>query len=1578
MSIQVKCQLNPFSNKITEFETETVSIKKIITKIDSKKAVNTGWRVLINDEIVTDFEQIPNDGDSVYIKLVPEGDTKDVAVGEKIAGGALSVLGVVVAALTHWTGVGAFIGATLIGTGISLLAGGIVLYNTNIPDINHKTPQKAELSPSIRGSKNQARPMESIPILFGKRRIYADLATYPYTLIDGNNQYLYQLFCAGQKDMSIDISSFKLGETNIIEYSGSKNINTILSGNDPLIELKIYSGETNLSYFTSCIHEDTINEQLRHTVTEEGLAGNIIRTTPDSTEEINVDIFFPSGLGHYNDKGDLENTGVIVNAFYKLDSDPDNSYKLIGYFNNGSNYMVGNSLKTKRFSVMKKNLPKGKYTIKVVRETEDHDSDSKYIDDVYIGSIRSIKNEAAVSEERCKQLTFISLKVKATSKLHNFVEQLNFISQSKLPVYSDMGSGPQEWIKIADSSNPASAAIYAMQGELCQQKLKSSEIDWPAFEKLYIWCKNKGYECNELVYENITVSNLLSAIASTCRAEILRINGKITVIQDVEKTGFIQMFTPRNSWDFQEKLIKASVPDALSIHFPDAESGYARQELKVYNTPSGNRTKEPEVIQELELWGVTSNIQARKLGMYNYAVSNNRPYIYQFSCDFEYMLCSKGDWIKYAGDVALAGLAQGRIAELIVEDGLVTGFVSDEELPMEEDKQYAVRIRKQDVSFAILRIANTGSTTKNVYFLNSLGKDEINEGDMFLFGYPESDSIDLIISDIQCNDELTADIIAVNYSPEIFGVDTPGFVLPEFVNRISEIPSAIDYGNVTLDEWQTFYTYNDSEEQPERPIGNGTDGSWHRLQTPNSIWFSVKTAKTIYDGEWSEPRKTNSAEISDLISGTSKEIANPDKISRLKATAEEDGISVTVGALGEGLKNNIEKILFQLNKGDDTWYEYESAGYSFFYEFDREKDGYPEYMDLQNWKVRVKAVNIYGKESFEYTESVVDTDNYGTWNVTEPIINTRISDRTITLIFSQARQSNTRKVYGNIRYGVRIRCAAQGDAEGVFFKPNEQADPYQNELNYKVVGDNGYVVSENVYIQTMPLKGQNSNDIVDTAYTFQIFSFNEKTQSAGKEITATAVCTSIRDIVKANETAKAAYIPSLSAITANLGVISQGSLSGNDNNYWALSTVVDEQTGRKYYQGAMKVGGVDQFLKITPIVNAREEILSYEIEFKVGNFTVNSTASSINGELIIQEDSNSLDRTRITPLGTYYEHRNLVTSEWYAIAKQETRGLLSKSVYSHSSMIIGNADIEERRALCHDIGRPYLSEDFVVYHFDTNLNDQHGRAPYKLTYINYPELKGQEDNSSLSVIDFTPAILATAPYSEIGKALYGEYSIEHDLGTSKLWTVDFWIQYIWAENQVLFRVGNESDSVYIVNSTEEVNYNEDSDILYNTETAEIDALCYNIAQDAGTRIVHQGKSKSETISLKDDPFFMDFKPNNWFHFAIVLDEKNISLWINDKKKDFERYENATYSSKAIFNEGLNSFILDELAIDIKHKESFSDFVETSKNKIPFGTLDWKEKHMVIDYSGSLKTNIFDTDLFKEAVLKIIQEKQEKL
>ena len=128
--------------------------------------------------------------------------------------------------------------------------------------------------------------------------------------------------------------------------------------------------------------------------------------------------------------------------------------------------------------------------------------------------------------EILQKLCVIELKIKATPKLQNIIEKLNFVSQSYLPIYSKSGTGPSTWTTRALSSNPASVAIFAMQGAVAQQKLKDSDIDWMAFEKLYNWCESHNYECNYFLSESISISQLLTNIATCARCEIFRLNGK--------------------------------------------------------------------------------------------------------------------------------------------------------------------------------------------------------------------------------------------------------------------------------------------------------------------------------------------------------------------------------------------------------------------------------------------------------------------------------------------------------------------------------------------------------------------------------------------------------------------------------------------------------------------------------------------------------------------------------------------------------------------------------------------------------------------------------------------------------------------------------------------------------------------------------------------------------------------------------------------------------------------------------------------------------------------------------------------
>lgn len=1007
MSIQVTACLNPFSGERKEFSFEQgITINEIIRNLDALNAVNTGWRVMIDDEIITDFERVPEEGQRVYIKLVPEGDNnKDSGAGMKTAGGLLTVVGAILA----FTPASA-LGFCLIGCGVGMFAGGVVLYNTDIPSLSDR--EKPEQDPSIRGSRNQMRPYGKVPVLLGKRRIYADACANPYTWVDSEGAiWLHQLFCVAQKDVQIDTSTLKIDETLLKDYSATGDISRVLdqSNPDPLIQMKISYGDSTPPLYDKCVHEIQLNTVLKHQ-TEDEQDGSLIRTTPAKTTKINVDVFFYNGLGKYNDEGNVVSTSVELKAEYKKSTEPDSAYQLLGYFSEGSNTISGSELKTKRYAITKDNLTADSYTVKISRVTADS-TDIKIIDTVYVGSIRAANNDTPVRSARCQQVTLIGLKIKASEKLNNIVEQLNFVAQSKMPVYN---SQSHQWTN-ALTSNPASAAMYAMQGEVAQQRLSNSDIDLDSFAALYSWCANHDYECNAYITDDITINDLLSSIASTCRAEILRMNGKITVIQDIAKDSFVQLFTPRNSHDYKETMALADIPDVLKMGIVDKTNGYAENEVPVYNTPSGNPVSgvEPQTSQSVPLWGVTDSVQARKLAMYNYAVSKHRFTVIKFSCDFEYLMCRKGDWIKYAGDIALAGLKQGRIEAV---DG--QKLILDEQVTMESGKTYAVRIRKSDGSAVLCNVQTVIGTSNEITILGQVPSGV--EGCLFAFGITGNETIDLIVTDIQCGENLSADLTCVEYAPEIFGVDDPGFVLPDFENKLSDVDSVVDPGDV--DGWRTFATYNDSDSQPATPTGGGTYGSWHLQQTENAKWISTKTAASIYEGEWSAPMPTGKKVMDVLV--PEGEITEPDNVTGVTAIARQNEIVIQWNLnADDGLHNSIANYIVQVSKDSgNTWNTgNQVTGNSTSYIFNRDTnaDGFPERETFATWRVRVTAVNIYGKNSTP-TVQPIDRSSYGTWIPAVPSLSKIPDESGIKFEWPSPTGVNGRTLYGSNQYELTV------------------------------------------------------------------------------------------------------------------------------------------------------------------------------------------------------------------------------------------------------------------------------------------------------------------------------------------------------------------------------------------------------------------------------------------------------------------------------------------------------------------------------------------------------------------------------
>ena len=377
--------------------------------------------------------------------------------------------------------------------------------------------------------------------------------------------------------------------------------------------------------------------------------------------------------------------------------------------------------------------------------------------------------------------------------------------------------------------------------------------------------------------------------------------------------------------------------------------------------------------------------------------------------------------------------------------------------------------------------------------------------------------------------------------------------------------------------------------------------------------------------------------------------------------------------------------------------------------------------------------------------------------------------------------------------------------------------------------------------------------------------------------------------------------------------------------------------------------------------------------FKVGKFEISSEYSKLNGEFIVQTDETSLNRTRISPIGTFFEHRNLPTDTvWEVIAKQDVGGIFSQQVYSRDTILISNSGIEGRRSSNMDIGLPYLSNNSRVYHFDTdnpvsgqytNILDQYGNTDLTVTLATggTADEVGEEDAERYGR-DVRPAIQVKAPYSEVGKSLYGQFALSHPVGNGNTWTVDCWFQYSWAEGQEVLRVDTDSASVKIENAVAEVNYNEPQgeEPPYNTESEETgdNFIPYNVARGAGCNIVF-AHGIQEVFPIGD--LGLEITTDEWVHFAMSVTNGNATLLFSTDTliAKYQAQEIASpYVYKVLtgigtggtfyFNSTKETMLIDELMIDSATAETMNDFASASIKKIPWAAMsDATDKFMLV-------------------------------
>lgn len=1304
--------------------------------------------------------------------------------------------------------------------------------------------------PSISGAKNTSNYNTVYPFIMGKHLFTPKFVGKPYTMItgtDGEEQYYIAEYLMGYDELLM--TNFKLGTRDLASNNlgtdrGFVLIDGYFNKNDPSIE--ICPPEVESTLYPQKVSEEQLSIQLMNVANEPNGKLEVVRFSSRYPQKVQVEVTM-QGLIGYSTSSKEEDRTVSVSCVYSTDG--GKTWQPFGAFIGCSSYdaNTGTSTWTKRKNKVMRfvaertldyeeaiNCTNKVIEIKIMRENNEA-TDQRTSDTTYLSAIRTwcYDYSASLSEgelvpqkpmiaKDVARTTRVAFRIKANDALTGQLEAFNCIVQCKGRTYSN-GS----WTPIGTNAltqNPASIALLALQSSMRGfNAYDDSKIDLTSFGEFYDWCEEHHFKCNGVLCNEKKTVDLVNQILQCGKGVLTIVGNKYGVLIDKPRENPVMILNAQNILEANNSKDFAKLPDGYKVSFINEVNDYTEDEMIVCY--DGHSASDADLeLENVDLPFVTDPSQVWKIIRYQLACRKLRPEIWNRKVGVEGSLIEIGNLVTIQDETLVVGIGEGaEVIEPVIKNGYVTGIKTDGTFDVTDTSQeYCVKIM-------VANGVDTPKVVKHKVVIPAVGMysdftfDEPvlsgafdpQAGDIVTFGVYNLESIDAICFGKKSNNDGTYDLTLIPYSEGVYTADSG--TIPEFDSKVS---NPKDYSN-------TLITEKDA---------------------------STDFVKSVMSG---------------ITEGTATDISAPNDPSNLLAVAEQNKITLSCELVGSGLSNTILGYYWEVRKSTTgSWIPLDSEEYI----FDRALDGYPEAEDFQNWRFRVRAKNVYYKYS-DYVGCTVSTSKYGTWLVTPPTISTRTSDRTITLIFGNEGRSVYKQQYGEVRYKIQVARYDDYvyDEHGnivldennnpvlQYYEPNVNANPRPvrdaqgqviqgNELNYKTESTTAWATSGSSYSQTMPLKHQDGinwidenqtvqNGAIDTQYYFKVVAYNAtvnsalvNTDSEPRYAGALACCTNIRDIVYANASIKEQYVQKLSAICANLGEISQGSLAGSDDNYWVLSTKENAQNP-KDFQGAFRVGGRNKYLKVIPqVVNG--VIVDYEFVLNVGAFEITSESTNLNSELIIYNpDISKYDRTRITVSGTYYEHRTNemidtrnVEGGWFTVAKQESSGLLCKQVYSEESVLFTNTDILERRKQYLDIGKVYLSANSRVFHFDHNAKDQNGNTDYTLITSpshadEYPVIVDRDgvmyslEGAYVGVNNdpikrFEPAILAIAPYSEVARSIYGIFGLQFNMNlTNNSFTVDFWIKYYYAEGQVLFDIGTEQDRIQIVCVSGEPNYN---------------------------------------------------------------------------------------------------------------------------------------------------------------------------
>ena len=484
---------------------------------------------------------------------------------------------------------------------------------------------------SLQAQGNHARLAQPIPVVYGRHRVYPDLAATPWVEYSGNDQYLHQLHCIGQGEY--DLGQVRIEDTSIASF---EEIETELVAPGGAVSLF----ETDVVTAPEIAGQELIGVNDRE-AGEDGWVGPFT-ANPAGTRatEIGIDIVMPRGLYYATASGSFSARTVE----WEVEAHAvDDKGEAAGEWLAVASESVTAATNTPQRKSYRYTVAAGRYEVRA-RRTNDKSGDARAGHEIRWGGLKTFLEGAPAFGA----VTLLAVRMRATDNLSQRSARLvNVIVTRRLPVWDPASgwSAPQPTRSLAWAFADAARAPYGAG-------LADARIDLAALHALDAVWQSRGDRFDAVFDQGLTVWEALTRIARCGRALPFLQGGILRIARDAPRTLPVALFGPRNiakgSFRVQYVMPGEDTADAVTVTYFSERTWTPDEVTARLPDSDAEATGKPATV---ELFGCTGPEQAMREGLYMAAANRYRRRIMTFRTELEGLIPTYGDLIAITHDL---------------------------------------------------------------------------------------------------------------------------------------------------------------------------------------------------------------------------------------------------------------------------------------------------------------------------------------------------------------------------------------------------------------------------------------------------------------------------------------------------------------------------------------------------------------------------------------------------------------------------------------------------------------------------------------------------------------------------------------------------------------------------------------------------------------------------------------------------------------------------------------------------------------------------------------------------------------